>query len=240
MEEFVTSDHKDQLKKEYGILHLIYHRNHNQHRVLIWWKYLNIIHRHVRKILKFLIDLELIKNSQKIRQKKQQILDIIKYLIKRKVFTKAYYEFNGIIALGQFVTLGLALLGNLSKIYCILRSFKGVDIICKPNIIDEAPVIHLEQSGIDDLGEIVDLDKGSENLQLKRKFAVDDESKGTKETGINEIDDLFSTKKTKTKSKKKIGHTDPMDDIFKDLKCSEDKKKKKKKKRNEIDDIFNF
>lgn len=239
MEDFVTSDHKDQLKHEYGILHLIYHRNHNQHRVLIWWKYLNIIHRNIRKILKLLIDLELIKNSQKIRQKKQQILDIIKYLIKRKVFTKAYYEFNGVIALGQFVTLGLALLGNLSKIYCILRSFKGVDMICKPNIIDEAPVIYSEQSGNDDLGEIIDLDKGSEYLQLKRKFA-EDESKGTKETGINEIDDIFSTKKMKTKSKKKIGHVDTMDDIFKNLKCSEDKKKKKKKKRNEIDDIFNF
>ena len=239
MEDFVTSDHKDQLKKEYGILHLIYHRNYNQHRVLIWWKYLNIVHRNVRKILKFLIDLELIKNSQKIRQKKQQILDVIKYLIKKKVFTKAYYEFNGIIALGQFVTLGLALLGSLSKIYCILQTFKGLDIIYKPNIIDQASVMDTEQSGIDDLGEIVDFDKGSENLQLKRKFEVD-ESKVTKETGINEIDNIFSTKKIKTKSKKRMGHTDPMDDIFKDQKSTEDKKKKKKKKRSEIDDIFNF
>lgn len=237
MEEFISADHKDQLKHEYGILHLIYHRNHNQHRALIWWRYLNIIHRNVRKILKIIIDLESIKSSQKIRQKKQQILDIIMYLRKRKVFTKAYYEFNGIIALGQFVTLGLALVGNLSKIYCILLSFKGLDRILKPDVVGETSVILSEYSKDDDLGEIVDFDNESEDLQLKRKFEIDEyeASKKVKAVG-NEIDDIFSAKKEKSKSKKKLDSANLRNDIFKDRSVD----KKKKKKHNEIDDIFTF
>lgn len=241
MGDFITSDRRDQLKHEYGILHLIYHRNHNQHRVLIWWKYLNIIHRNIRKILKLLVDLEFIKSPQQIRHKEQQILDIIKYLIKKRVFTKAYYEFNGIIALGQFVTLGLALVGNLSKIYCILQYFKGVDRMCKRGIIEEASVLPPEHSGTDDVGEIVDLNKISEDLQSKRKFEGD-EAKCTKKlkTELNEMDDIFLTIEPVT-TNKKVSSENSIDDIFGDLKEDKKKRKKKKKKKyNEIDDIFNF
>lgn len=244
MGDFIASDQKDKLKQEYGILHLIYHRNYNQHRVLIWWKYLNIIHRNVRKILKILVDLELIKNSHQIRHKEQQILDIIKYMMKKRVFTKAYYEFNGIIALGQFVTLGLALVGNLSKIYCILQSIKGVDQICKRQTIKETSVVPHEHWGTDDVGEIVDLDKISEDLQSKRKFDDgDDDDKGTKKlkTEISKKDDILSSTEFKSESKKKVSSENSIDFIFGNLKVDKKKKqKKKKKKRNEIDDIFNF
>ncbi|KAK9380330.1 uncharacterized protein V2V93DRAFT_254740 [Kockiozyma suomiensis] len=39
------------LKNEYEILHLIVHRNNNQHRQAKWWKYVGVVHRNVRKLI---------------------------------------------------------------------------------------------------------------------------------------------------------------------------------------------
>lgn len=97
------------LTDEYQVLHLIYHRSHNQHRQAVWWGSLNVLHRNLRKILL---------NAQRNRSSQ----DIIDYLYRRNIFTRAFYEFNGMLALGQYVTLGLALLGCVAKVYDVLQS----------------------------------------------------------------------------------------------------------------------
>lgn len=230
MDEFISPDTKKQITNEFGILHLIYHRNRNQHRALIWWKYVNIIHRNIRKILKIIIDLESTKDDKKIQQKQQKVLEIIENLIKKRIFTKAYYEFNGIVALGQFVTLGLALIGNLSKLYCILQNFKGIDKVLEQKITDVKFTESVEYNE-DDLGEVVEYENVPDS-QLKRKVEIVD-SKASKKTkkSADSIDDIFSTNITTQKPKKKSKSGKSLDEV---------KTKKKKKKRNEIDDIFNF
>lgn len=112
-------DHKDlylELLNEFRLLHLIYHRNKNQHRVSIWWKQLNMLKRNSAQVLELLSKNHnrSLKNQNDIRRLYRIIHDFIS-----KHLHKAYYDFNGVITLGQFVTLGVVLVGLLSKTYSI-------------------------------------------------------------------------------------------------------------------------
>lgn len=204
MDGLLTNEKIKELENEYEILHLVYHRNKNQHRQQVWWKYLNILHRYIRKLLKLNIDIERIKSNSKIKYKKDQIIEIVRYLSSRNVFRKAYYEFNGIIALGQFIGLGFTLVGLLSKIYNILMLIEGI----KPKPIESTPTNETNKVTTkivsDDLGEIVEVD------QILNE--PHDDAQKRKVDSIDDIFDMLPSKKSK-KSKKKKKKND-IDDIF--------------------------
>lgn len=116
----------EELEKEFHILHLIYKRNINQHRVATWWRYLEMVHRNVRKILTRLITIE---SETKVKVKQalhSETVSIAVHLLK-KVFRQAYFAFNTIIALGQFINLGLVLVGLLSALQGHLLKIEGVE-----------------------------------------------------------------------------------------------------------------
>lgn len=54
------------LLNEYGIIHLLYHRSLNQHHVACWWSHLDILHRHVRKILLLMEDIDEIRTLRRL------------------------------------------------------------------------------------------------------------------------------------------------------------------------------
>ncbi|KAK7206007.1 hypothetical protein BZA70DRAFT_277701 [Myxozyma melibiosi] len=63
------------LTKEYKLLHLIVHRNKNQHRQAKWWKYVAIVHRNVRKLISVKQDLskaEFVKRRRRRRRASKQ------------------------------------------------------------------------------------------------------------------------------------------------------------------------
>lgn len=69
-----------ELLNEFWIIHLFYHRNKNQHRVAKWWSFLDILHRHLRKILLLMEDInEIIKFRR---------LSTIKFNSNKKSFIK--------------------------------------------------------------------------------------------------------------------------------------------------------
>ncbi|KAF8004282.1 hypothetical protein HF325_001730 [Metschnikowia pulcherrima] len=47
-------------------------------------------------------------------------------MIKKRLFTRCHYSFSGIVALGQFVGLGLTLIASLSAIHSIIVSMDGI------------------------------------------------------------------------------------------------------------------
>ncbi|EAZ63124.2 predicted protein [Scheffersomyces stipitis CBS 6054] len=187
MLELISPEQTTALTNEYYILHLLYHRGRNQHRLTVWWKYLNILHRYVRKIIKLAVDIARIKSKAKKEHKQKQIVDIIVYLDSRKVFTKAYYEFNGVIALGQFINLGLTLVGNLTKIWAILMQKKKKSSATSSRVTSAEP------------------ERDSTPNSTSNK-SIDSMS----------MDDIFGdTKKPKKKEKKKKKSAkSAMDDIF--------------------------
>ncbi|ODV67136.1 hypothetical protein HYPBUDRAFT_153045 [Hyphopichia burtonii NRRL Y-1933] len=237
MEGFLLQVDYDKLVNEYEINHLIYHRNHNQHRLSTWWKIFNIIHRSLRKILKKMIDIQNLKSTRTLERKKEEIREIVGYLIKKQIFKRAFYQYNGIIALGQYVTLGLALLGNLGAIHSILIKIEGME---KPRgkpvgKILEAPVAVPDQK--EDIGD-----------EIVMSSTIPNETK--EEPTIDVFSSLSTMKKKKkprklgednlqsnSSSLKAIAKSESIDDIFGPPK-KKVKKEKKKKAKNDMDDIF--
>lgn len=222
MDDFLDPNSIKELTNEYYIIHLIYHRNRNQHRLLIWWKYFNIIHRKLRQIIKLFLERDEASNQKKRKSKEDEIVDISNYLIHKKVLSKAYYEFNGIIALGQFLTLGLALVATLSKINSILIQIKGVNL----KSTDRVGLLDRSRLGFDERsrGEIYN------NEELGAPINV------SAETNI----ELTERKRTAPKRDEKSTNYVPnrgdlgIDDIFSRKK----RKQRKHKKKNDIDKIF--
>jgi ribonuclease MRP protein subunit RMP1 len=190
----LTPDAARALQQEYAILHLVWHRNKNQHRALHWWRYFNMLQRHVRAIL----------NAHFLRMP-AQVATRIAHLRRKKIMDKAYWEFNGIIALGQFVTLGLTLVGALAKIWSIL---------C-PADVERAPLAG-HQAGAtsiadDDMGEEVLPDAFPESQRPPPTPKQPSSPKPTVPSKrLLDIDDILGRKRKK-KSKKKRSE---IDDIF--------------------------
>ncbi|CDK25278.1 unnamed protein product [Kuraishia capsulata CBS 1993] len=189
------------LRNERDILHLIYHRNKNQHRQAKWWSHLNILKRRLSKLL-VLFDGETIPEEEIYKQSR--------FIVKRLV-PDCYTKFYQLIEVGNFITLGFALIGLLSRIYCILieiadmKAEKAVQ-----ELKSEMLGSHVILDGIDDdIGEVISPETAGPSSA--RHHSKEKERQNDKTTD----------KSTKVKI----------------LKESSEKKKKKKKK-SAIDDIF--
>lgn len=182
----------ESLTTEYQLLHLVYHRNYNQHRVARWWRSFNELHRHVRRVLKLL----------SVKKSSPALSLEIKYIV-NKLIKKCYWEFNGIVALGQFVPLGLVLIGLLARINSLL--LPGVPKKHEP-IIDKQ---------VDDkicLGE--DIGEDMEQTVITAKASTADDVINYSATPVS-IDDIFGSKPKKLKPKKqKKQKKSAIDNIF--------------------------
>lgn len=237
------------LENEFQVLHLIYNRSHNQHRVAVWWKYLNLVHRKVRNVLERMQKMQDTKSLKEKEKLKTETVELVNVIVKKQIFKKAMYEFHTIIALGQFINLGLTLVGSISAIYDLLVQIEGLGQ--KSSVKVERNQVEIEE---DDLGEEIDIsalerpkkiEKGegnsimsqlgqeSESLLGKRNLD-ENESLNTSKMPISDfnMDTLFDQPKKKHKKDKK----DKKDK--RDKKERTDKKEKKKKKKSAMDDIF--
>lgn len=211
----------DRLENEFGILHLIYHRNYNQHHVAVWWKLLNMIHRNVRKILDRLRSIE---DTKKILQKERlynEACSIAQNMIKRGLFKKANYDFNSIIALGQFVTLGMVLVASLSAIYSVVA-----DLADGSRRTVETPKREIKKNLelADDLGEEI-LSEAFEPLMPLNVVLVDKPRKSAYEEPPHKV-------VKKERKEKRVKENSVKE------KSKKEKKKKEKKKKSAMDDIF--
>ncbi|ONH68110.1 Ribonuclease MRP protein subunit RMP1 [Cyberlindnera fabianii] len=209
------------LEHEYSLLRLLHHRNKNQHRVATWWKHLNTLKRDLTKLLAM---------NRCVSLTSRQSAVMLAYKIRHVDVTKCYRAFNGIVALGQFVTLGLTLLGMLARVNdCIgkmdgleeyemerkrqgMKTHKGEeDVLSMATVSDDLG---------EEIGEVVSTD--IETLEKKRK------------SDLSLLEPEIKKKKKKLKSKTEAG----VKPKSSDLTTTDKKKKKKKKTKSAIDDIF--
>ncbi|KAK9466189.1 hypothetical protein V1512DRAFT_264068 [Lipomyces arxii] len=166
-------DNTTDLVKELHILHLIIHRNKNQHHGAKWWKYLSIIHRKL-KIVVFSEDSKVTK-TKRITQSSQKkisyefdyenntvkinaaLADLVPYQeskaeianqIVTKILPKAVNACHRLIAHGQYISLGLVLLASFSRLWALL---------CNKDI-NTADKIEETATGADDFGQIIQRD----------------------------------------------------------------------------------
>ena len=152
------------LKQEYRIILLLNHRNKNQHRAAGWYEAFNEMKRNCGQIVDLL-------GSRRLQSKRLRDTEWVKLykLLQRALFRqlkKWYWQFNGIIALGQFVTLGctlVALLANMRALYMKLWEMNNTEFVRRGCSMKNLPKTKSE-TGVDngeELGEIIDEDIGN-------------------------------------------------------------------------------
>jgi ribonuclease MRP protein subunit RMP1 len=179
------------LRHEYSLLRILHHRNKNQHHVAKWWRDLNTLKRLLTKLI-----------SMKDLQSKQ-CYDLV-YKLKKYTIPQCYRSFNNIVALGQFITLGLVLLGLLARINSCIDEL-GVELKVKvqKQMIQRNEVV-INDLG-DDLGEAVENVESAPLAKSSMKSMNSEPIKTKKEKRRKD-----STEHTKKKKKKRSA----IDDIF--------------------------
>lgn len=199
----------DSLRNEFQLMQLTYHRNLNQHRQARWWRYFSILKRNVQKLLQLFDDLQSM--PKKATTIHERIIEICTYLIRRKIFTKVYYEINTILALGQFIALGFALLAMLARVRSLVLEIDGVDRI-QVNV--EAPAIVDTHGDFEEIGEEIERQNKVKNEEAPT-VEVSNERSEDKEIRREAANDRKRTKEPKPgKSKKKKKAKSAIDDIF--------------------------
>ncbi|CCE61226.1 hypothetical protein TPHA_0A01430 [Tetrapisispora phaffii CBS 4417] len=227
-------NHKDiylELHQEYRLIHLLYHRNKNQHRIAIWWKWFSILKRSCSKVV------EILQRRSLTGRNVTKLYNLIHKFLKQQI-NKLIYVFNSIIALGQFITLGVVLVGLLSRIYRIYNNlfelyhplFKVYNlnnIIAESNKLENESQLEkiLEKVSHEELGDV-----------------ITDESVLIKTSNYDNNLDILNTLSEVRNIKESAAGTKPKSHSISDTKVSTklDKKKKNKKKRSksDIDSIF--
>lgn len=159
------------LHQEYRYIQLVYHRNKNQHGSTHWWRHFNTLKRSISQILR---------QCQYNKVERESC----KYAIKRflKVQLPAiYYAFQGVLTMGQFVTLGVVLMGLLARSRALLLQLQPeddvVEIKTPKESSKEVSEVIPSVSGGEDLGMEIVEDAPVEQSLLQLKPTKEDSHK---------------------------------------------------------------
>ncbi|KAL4759866.1 uncharacterized protein BDW70DRAFT_138768 [Aspergillus foveolatus] len=203
---------EDEVFRIYSMLHLIFHRNRNQHGRTKWWKWLSILKRAVWNLAMSL-------SSSKQGDFRTSAETYKQYLADR-VLPRCYLAFSVVIADVQFSALGtvlFAILAQLSKSTGIAEEFK------LPSPVETSHNLLASYSGlptrIDDIGEA--LPRPAEPSEVAQDFQLQLPVQPVLEVSNkpSASQTLDATKPEKKKKKKKT-------------------ETKKQRRKNAIDDLF--
>lgn len=224
------------MNHEHNLLRLLYHRNKNQHHASLWWKDLNALKRNLTKLVALL--------RQKTNEHKNKEILRIARVIKFHIVKDCYRSFNVIIALGQFITMGMVLIGMLARIHGEICKIDGIDDIPSTRKAAAAAAqIPNHHKGLNmlDSGEEI-----GEEIKPDNDYTMEEDSI-IQPPVIDEPLSFIQTTNLALKKKKKKATATATTKLT-DLKTVsgqvskpstiEKEKKKKKKKKSAIDDIF--
>ncbi|SCU89640.1 LAFA_0E19680g1_1 [Lachancea sp. 'fantastica'] len=198
-----------QLHQELRYIILIYHRNKNQHRMAIWWRHFNELKRSAGQVLTLI---------QKDKLKKPQAIMLWSLLekLRKRQLPRMYYSFNGVVGLGQFVTLGVVLIGILAKINALYNDifenykpdFESAGLLKKTSAAIP-PKISSTQMGLmadEELGEEIEIQEQVSHTEQPEHISLMPPDHSVRTPDVE--------KKTKNKKSKKKKKSSAMDAIF--------------------------
>ncbi|KAG9235507.1 hypothetical protein BJ875DRAFT_542060 [Amylocarpus encephaloides] len=212
-------------------LHLLHHRNKNQHRLTKWYKYFSEFRRHSQKLISEAQNYISARNLSK----KSKFTEAAEVKLKGRLefccsmVERWYFAFSTVVADNQYASLGLMLIGCLARFQSVTRDLcdeYGFEIEVlgdeTMNEAGEVPVLQAEQEGAkeDDLGEIIsreDVVEGFDDSVLVQDETPPDvksEKKKKRKKAEEEIvvEEVTPEKRQKKKKKRKKG--DAFDDLF--------------------------
>ncbi|PLB49540.1 hypothetical protein P170DRAFT_510080 [Aspergillus steynii IBT 23096] len=187
----------------HSTLHLIFHRNKNQHGKTKWWKWLSILKRVTLNLARSL-------RYEASHSHANEASTIYRQYLATDIMPRCYLAFSTVVADVQFSTVGTVLLATLAR----LAKATGIDKDLKNTFrVDKAsrsraPSISLQNA--EDLGEILSRKPPSP----LPKEPVTKESDVARSGSISKIANTAGghTKKSKKRKKK-----DAIDDLFNGL-----------------------
>ncbi|KAI9368003.1 hypothetical protein BJX61DRAFT_537600 [Aspergillus egyptiacus] len=200
---------EDEIHRVHSILHLIFHRNRNQHGRAKWWKWLSILKRTVWKLA-----LSLSTNSEAVSGTASSA-EFYKQYLSERVVPRCYWAFSVVVADVQFATLGTILLATLAR----LAKSTGIGMELKPRAVIESTSGNVSSSptmiikGKEDLGEALARDEVLLNVTTgsvahqPSQPSLADSAVTPSEPGIS--NGLEAGKPKKRKKKKNV-----IDDLF--------------------------
>ncbi|KAL4871960.1 hypothetical protein BDV12DRAFT_3796 [Aspergillus spectabilis] len=193
---------EDELLRIHSILHLIFHRNKNQHGGTKWWKWLSILKRTVWNLVVSLKPNNQ-GNSHSSESYKRRLSD--------QIIPKCYMAFSVVVADVQFSALGTVLFATLARLSKSTRIDKELKSRSR---IDTWPANATSSrmgisNGNEDVGEALTRDEEAPNLLIPET-----QQTMTATTRKSSATKVLDTAKPKKKKKKKKKKKNAIDDLF--------------------------
>ncbi|KAK6008400.1 hypothetical protein QM012_000303 [Aureobasidium pullulans] len=129
-----SSSHTADLQHLHTLMHLLHHRNHNQHRRSTWYRHFNIFRRHLGNMLEHLMVLAHVPTTNLARHKKKAEDEALRLRIQQTVsfwrdvlVPKTQHAFGQLIADGRFAVLGvvlMAILGHVCRVFGLISVYE--------------------------------------------------------------------------------------------------------------------
>ncbi|KAI5259411.1 hypothetical protein E4T42_00082 [Aureobasidium subglaciale] len=128
-----SSSQTADLQHLHTLMHLLHHRNHNQHRRSTWYRHFNIFRRHLQTILTHLTALSHTPTTNLARHKKKAEDEATRLRIQQTLafwrdvlVPKVQHAFGQLIADGRFAVLGIvlmAILGHVCRVFGLIAVY---------------------------------------------------------------------------------------------------------------------
>ncbi|RPA87143.1 hypothetical protein BJ508DRAFT_357593 [Ascobolus immersus RN42] len=237
------------LTTDLDVINKLNYRNKNQHRVSKWWKWFDLLRRHLRKLLAAYAAKDF-----KVAEERAEYL-------KNWIVPGAYVSFSrGLVAAKSWAGLGILLLGLLARIHGALASNEEIqELIAETARLTRPANLETEtlQNAMDDIGETLErnMEDIDEEIDMDdftmHEDPIMDETSATPEGAAPYKDSPLYTGTTETVEpvtrEIEMANAAPDEPISKPKKKKSKKgdagdddglKKKKKKKKGKLDDLF--
>ena len=244
------------LRDDLDLVHLLFHRNKNQHRILRWWQWIGTLKRNLTKLLAE-HDLITAAKSTPARNAALEMYRARVAFMRKVVVPTAYTAFGTVIAMKNFAPLGMVLTGVLARVWKMIKpseeelaAERAAEVALSAEAETEMEmdaelgvVISREGYGIEDAGEVISraeyelaTAKPDKKSTGKRVRSMDERGEADPSGSAKAARDSGSPAKAK---KPKAPAVEPETKRKKKTEAEGDKKKKKKKKKSDdIDDLF--
>ncbi|RPB16048.1 hypothetical protein P167DRAFT_602707 [Morchella conica CCBAS932] len=162
------------LQPESDLLHLLFHRNKNQHRSGKWWKWFGMLRRNIRKLLH--------PSAEDGDANKR-----VEYM-RRVLVPSCYSAFTSVVADTQFAPLGLTLLAILARVHAIVGPEKKEALVVKVKVKEVAKVV-VKETSYQKRETLVELADGGEDFgeAIVRREELVEEEEEEEEIAVEEM-----------------------------------------------------
>lgn len=171
---------RSSLQQDLDLIQIVHHRNKNQHRGATWYKHVKFLKSSLSRILALQVPADMPKSSARANRDSDNLW--LQYYTERDAFlrkcTSIYVSFTRMIGTGQYVALGMILLGILARSWKILR---GRLLSADHEVIDAQaePSSNLDYADLDHGVVIERLSTSSHENSAKVGKAIDSQVSGS-------------------------------------------------------------